>query len=133
MPLAAKEHGHDVIDAFLWGLLPDNEAVLRRWGSRFQVSARNAYALIAHVGEDCAGAVRFVRPERLAEAGTPPTGIQVEWLDEADVASRLLPGFGALGGVASAGENRAKWTQGPAPCRPRRSEATARASVSRVT
>jgi serine/threonine-protein kinase HipA len=89
MPLAAKEHGHGVIDAFLWGLLPDNAAVLRRWGARFQVSARNAYALIAHVGEDCAGAVRFVRPERLVEARTPPTGMEVEWLEEADVASRL--------------------------------------------
>ena len=89
MPLAAREHGHDAIDAFLWGLLPDSEAVLRRWGSRFQVSARNAYALMAHVGEDCAGAVRFVRPERLDEAAAPPAGIEVDWLTEADVASRL--------------------------------------------
>lgn len=89
MPLAAREHGHDAIDAFLWGLLPDSEAVLRRWGARFQVSARNAYALMAHVGEDCAGAVRFVQPDRLEEATAPPAGIEVEWLTEADIASRL--------------------------------------------
>jgi serine/threonine-protein kinase HipA len=25
MPLALSEHPHDKIDAFLWGLLPDNE------------------------------------------------------------------------------------------------------------
>ena len=26
MPLAASEHGHRPIEAFLWNLLPDNEA-----------------------------------------------------------------------------------------------------------
>jgi len=47
------------------GLLPDNEQVLARWAAKFQVSARNVFALISHVGEDCAGAVQFVTPERL--------------------------------------------------------------------
>ena len=89
MPLAAREHGHDVIDAFLWGLLPDNDAVLRRWGSRFQVSARDVFGLLANVGEDCAGAIRFVRPTRLDEAIRPPSAIDVDWLGEAGVAARL--------------------------------------------
>jgi serine/threonine-protein kinase HipA len=65
MPLGAAEHRAGVIEAFLWGLLPDNEQVLDRWARKFQVSARNAFALIANVGEDCAGAVQFVPPERL--------------------------------------------------------------------
>ena len=30
MPLAAKEHGRSVIEACLWGLLPDNEQILAR-------------------------------------------------------------------------------------------------------
>lgn len=58
MPLAAAGHPHAAIEAFLWGLLPDNEYVLRRWAQRFHVSPRNAFALIARVGEDCAGAAR---------------------------------------------------------------------------
>src|SRR5580704_13899719 len=58
MPLALAEHGHATVDAYLWGLLPDNEIIIERWARRFQVSARNAFALIAHVGEDCAGAIR---------------------------------------------------------------------------
>jgi serine/threonine-protein kinase HipA len=62
MPLASAEHGHARIEAFLWGLLPDNDRVLENWGKRFQVSPRNVFRLIAHVGEDCAGAVQFVRP-----------------------------------------------------------------------
>lgn len=88
MPLAAAEHGHAVIEAFLWGLLPDNEIVLERWAKRFQVSARNVFALIANVGEDCAGAVQFVRPERLESLLGEGPG-EILWLDEADVAARL--------------------------------------------
>jgi serine/threonine-protein kinase HipA len=65
MPLIVKEHGHRVVEAFLWGLLPDNDAVLSRWGRRFRVSPRNPFRLIEHVGEDCAGAVQFARPDRL--------------------------------------------------------------------
>jgi len=88
MPLAAQEHGPAVVQAFLWGLLPDNERVVDRWAAKFQVSARNVFALISHVGEDCAGAVQFVTPERF-EAIRSGEEDNVEWLDEADVAKRL--------------------------------------------
>ncbi len=88
MPLLAREHRHDRIDAFIWGLLPDNEQVLDRWAKKFQVSARNAFALIANVGEDCAGAVQFVRHERL-DAVLGGNDGDIDWLDEAGVAERL--------------------------------------------
>src|SRR5258708_18335609 len=86
--VALAEHGHAKIDTFLWGLLPDNEIVLDHWARKFHVSARNAFALIACVGEDCGGAVQFVRPERLeAILGEAPPPI--EWLDDAAIAQRL--------------------------------------------
>ena len=88
MPLAAKQHGRAPIDAYLWGLLPDNEQVLTRWAAKFQVSARNVFALISHVGEDCAGAVQFVTPDRL-DAIISGKEDKVEWLDEADIAKRM--------------------------------------------
>ena len=88
MPLTAEKHGPHAVDAFLWGLLPDNEIVLQRWGKKFQVSPRNAFALISHVGEDCAGAVQFVPPERLEAVQSGSQG-EVEWLDEFNVAERL--------------------------------------------
>jgi serine/threonine-protein kinase HipA len=88
MPLAALEHPHESIEAYIWGLLPDNELVLARWAKNFQVSARNAFALISQVGEDCAGAVQFVRPERL-EAVLQTGGDDIAWLDEAGIAERL--------------------------------------------
>jgi serine/threonine-protein kinase HipA len=92
MPLGATEHGHGAIETFLWGLLPDNEQVLSRWATTFQVSARNAFALISHVGEDCAGAVQFVMPDRVAaiRSGTEDT---VEWLSESDVAAKRPLGY----------------------------------------
>lgn len=65
MPLGSATHGHARIEAFLWGLLPDNDRVLQNWGKRFQVSPKNVFRLISHVGEDCAGAVQFVSPDRL--------------------------------------------------------------------
>jgi len=88
MPLAAAEHGPGVVEPFLWGLLPDNERVLDRWARKFQVSARNPFALIANVGEDCAGAVQFVRPERVDEVQSGAAD-KVDWLDETDIAERL--------------------------------------------
>ncbi len=88
MPLAAAEHGRAAIEAFLWGLLPDNEAILEGWARRFHVSARNPLALLSEVGEDCPGAVQFVRPERLDVCLTAEPE-PIEWLDEHAVAERL--------------------------------------------
>jgi len=88
MPLAAAVHEGRVVEAWLWGLLPDNEFILERWARRHQVSPRNPLALLAHVGEDCPGAVQIVRPERLeAVSGAGPG--EIRWLTRADVADRL--------------------------------------------
>jgi serine/threonine-protein kinase HipA len=88
MPLVQKDHAHAVVNPFLWGLLPDNELILERWAARFHVSSRNAFSLLTHVGEDCAGAVRFVIPDRehILEA---ERGASIEWLTIKGVASRL--------------------------------------------
>ncbi len=99
MPLSKRQHGDAAIRAWLWGLMPDDPAVLESWGKRFGVSRVDVVALLQHVGEDCAGAVQFVAPEREAHvlalgdddsltaegAGQLP----IEWLTEADVADRL--------------------------------------------
>ncbi len=88
MPLTAKDHSHSAVEPFMWGLLPDNEQVLRSWGQKFQVSPRNAFELLSHVGEDCAGAVQFVRPEKL-EASLVEEHPEPDWLTEAELAERL--------------------------------------------
>jgi serine/threonine-protein kinase HipA len=89
MPVALSEHSHAKIDGFLWGLLPDNDRVIQTWAQRYHVSPRYSFGLIAHVGEDCAGAVQFVRPERLTTLMREPRAREIEWLTEAQVAQRL--------------------------------------------
>jgi serine/threonine-protein kinase HipA len=88
MPLALSEHPHDKIDAFLWGLLPDNEATLNRLGRDHHVSPRSAFALISAVGEDCAGAEQFIRPERV-DALNAAAPADIQWLTEKEIAERL--------------------------------------------
>ncbi len=88
MPLAGREYDHRRVEPFLWGLLPDNELILERWARRFQVSARSVLGLLEHVGEDCAGAVRIVRPERV-DAITRRRPSAIEWLTDSAIAERL--------------------------------------------
>ena len=88
MPLGLSEHANSKIDPFLWGLLPDNERVLDQWGRRFHVSSRNAFGLLSNVGEDCAGAVQFVQPERLDHFHRRSPA-DVQWLTESIIAQRL--------------------------------------------
>jgi len=88
MPLAVSRHGHDKIEPWLWGLLPDNENVLARWARKFQASARSAFSLLNATGEDCPGAVQFVRPERASRL-LVSRARQVVWLTAAQVEARL--------------------------------------------
>jgi serine/threonine-protein kinase HipA len=89
MPLALKEHPHSVIEPFLWGLLPDNPRILEEWGRRFHVSPRNAFRIISHVGEDCAGAVQFLREEREHPQAAGARQSQVNWIDDQELARRI--------------------------------------------
>lgn len=88
MPLVVAEHEHGRIEPWLWGLLPDNEAILARWAQRFQVSPRNAFALLGAVGEDCAGAIQLATPERVPTLMEADQG-SVAWLSSSDIAERL--------------------------------------------
>lgn len=88
LPVRIAEHGHHAMAAFLWGLLPDNDRVLRRWARTHQTSAANPASLLSSsVGIDCAGAVQFVNvrdvDDVLAAEG------HVDWLTETELAGRL--------------------------------------------
>jgi serine/threonine-protein kinase HipA len=84
MPTITRIYEGKVVEAFLWGLLPDNEQTLARWAQRFQVSARNPFALLKNVGRDCAGAVQF-----LPCGDKVSRGEDVELLTEAQIGDRL--------------------------------------------
>lgn len=85
MPLDERRYSHEKANPWLWGLLPDNELVLARWAQRFQVSPSNAFGLLQGMGEDCAGAVRFIRPEKLDQANRGGKAL----ITEAEIERRL--------------------------------------------
>lgn len=88
MPLGGGTYAHEVVAPWLWGLLPDNERVLARWAKHYRVPASNPFFLLATpVGEDCAGAVRFVTSGRL-DAAQSRSG-RVRWLDDDEIAERI--------------------------------------------
>jgi serine/threonine-protein kinase HipA len=87
MPVETAEHQDQTVAPWLAGLLPDNESVIARWARTFQVGNSPFALLGTPVGEDCAGAVRFVTEDRL-EAALSRDGT-VQWLTDAEVAKRL--------------------------------------------
>lgn len=88
MPTQVKTHSDNVVTPWLWGLLPDNEAVLARWSRQFHVSASSPFALLGSpIGDDCAGAVRFAPPDQVDRVLTRPG--DVAWLTDDQVAERL--------------------------------------------
>ncbi|MBK8093212.1 MAG: type II toxin-antitoxin system HipA family toxin [Verrucomicrobiaceae bacterium] len=89
MPFAATDHRHEVVEAFLWGLLPDNEGVLKRWGERFHVSPRNPFRLLMNVGEECAGAVQLVQADKVDAWLAAPLSGKVKWLTAAEIGERM--------------------------------------------
>jgi serine/threonine-protein kinase HipA len=86
LPPRAEPYLAGAIGSYLWGLLPENPAVLDRWARDFRISAGNPVALLEHVGLDCPGAVQFVPPARLDDIAH---GGGVEWLTEQEVAGLL--------------------------------------------
>jgi serine/threonine-protein kinase HipA len=60
MPLSARQHRKRTVLPFFQGLLPDSEEALRSIARRFEVSERNPFALLAHVGADVAGALQVL-------------------------------------------------------------------------
>lgn len=88
MPLAEPTHEDRVITPWLWGLLPENVDVLRRWARQFEVSLSSPFSLLASpVGHDCAGAVQFATPDLAVDVFDRPG--RIDWLTDDEVAARL--------------------------------------------
>lgn len=86
--LSQSEHSGQHLRNWLWGLLPDNESVLARWGRTFSVSIGSPFGLLStEIGEDCPGAFSFVKPERV-DTVIGKKG-DVKWLNEKQLAAML--------------------------------------------
>lgn len=108
MPLSGSRHSNRVVSAWLDGLLPDNLSVREEWGRRFEVSPRNPFALLRHVGRDAAGAVQVLPVEV-----DPPDGAQrlgnVRRLTDREVCD-LLAGLIVRDGGWQVGAGSGRWS-----------------------
>jgi serine/threonine-protein kinase HipA len=79
LPLQAEAFDDHQARPFFAGLLPEGH--LRRLIARqFHVSGQNDFALLDHIGGECAGAVTFLEPGQ--PLPPPATDGEVEWLSD---------------------------------------------------
>ena len=98
LPLAGRTFAGVPVERYLRGLLTDDRARLRRLAAHFGVDATDAYALLAQLGEDCPGAVQFVRPERI-ETLLRAEPEQIDWLTAAALVAHHVHQVGRITSV----------------------------------
>ena len=86
LPLQAEPFDDRTSRPFFAGLLPEGQ-MRRLIAQRFQVSGQNDFALLDHIGGECAGAVSFLEPGQALR--TSPQGDDVQWLSDEEVVALL--------------------------------------------
>lgn len=86
MPVLDQAYSGRTLENWLWGLLPDDPETLARMARQFHVSPNNVFSLLRELGEDVAGAVQFIPPDRVEKT---IANSEVRWLDAADMDSRF--------------------------------------------
>ena len=84
LPLQAEPFNDQQTRPFFAGLLPEGKLRLLI-ARQFQVSKQNDFALLDHIGGECAGAVSLLSPDRL-----PPVTEQANDIDWLPVVARRL-------------------------------------------
>jgi serine/threonine-protein kinase HipA len=86
LPLQVEPFNDQQTRPFFAGLLPEGK--LRQLIARqFQVSKQNDFALLDHIGGECAGAVSLLPPDRLPAVSEPAN--EIDWLSDSDVLALL--------------------------------------------
>lgn len=104
LPLQAKPFDDRKTRPFFAGLLPEGQ-MRRLIAQQFQVSGQNDFALLDHIGGECAGAVTFLEPGQALPV--PTSNDDVQWLSDEDVVAILdeLPRRPMLAGKGLAGKD----------------------------
>lgn len=87
LPYRLNPYPQGKTDAFINGLLPEGAGVRDSLGREFHISSDNPFALLEHIGMDCAGAIQFIAPEEF-EASISGEGILTPCTD-AEIGRRL--------------------------------------------
>jgi serine/threonine-protein kinase HipA len=98
LPLQAEPFDDRQSRPFFAGLLPEGQ-MRRLIAQQFQVSGQNDFALLDHIGGECAGAVTFLQPGQTLPI--PARNDDVQWLSDEEVVVMLneLPRRPMLAGV----------------------------------
>ena len=86
LPLQGEPFDDHRARPFFAGLLPEGQ-MRRLIAQQFQVSGQNDFALLGHIGGECAGAVTFLAPGQALPA--PNHGDDVQWLSDKEVVAVL--------------------------------------------
>ncbi|MBT0961929.1 type II toxin-antitoxin system HipA family toxin [Denitromonas iodatirespirans] len=86
LPLQAEPFDDRKTRPFFAGLLPEGQ-MRRLIAQQFQVSGQNDFALLDHIGGECAGAVTFIEPGQAFPS--PNRNDDVQWLSEDEVVAIL--------------------------------------------
>lgn len=86
LPLQAEPFDDRQTRPFFAGLLPEGQ-MRRLIAQQFQVSGQNDFALLDHIGGECAGAVTFLEPGQALPATTAVDAVQ--WLSDEEVVAIL--------------------------------------------
>lgn len=86
LPLQAEPFDDRKTRPFFSGLLPEGQ-MRRLIAQQFQVSDQNDFALLDHIGGECAGAVTFLKPGQALPV--PARSDDVQWLSDEEVIAIL--------------------------------------------
>ena len=97
LPLQPEPFDDRKTRPFFAGLLPEGQ-MRRLIAQQFQVSGQNDFALLDHIGGECAGAVTFLAPGQALPA--PTRNDDVQWLGDEEILAILdeLPNRPMLAG-----------------------------------
>lgn len=86
LPLQAEPFDDHKTRPYFAGLLPEGQ-MRRLIAQQFQVSGQNDFALLDHIGGECAGAVTFLEPGQALPV--PARNDDVQWLSDREVVAML--------------------------------------------
>lgn len=86
LPLQAEPFDDRKARPFFAGLLPEGQ-VRRLIAQQLQISGQNDFALLDHIGGECAGAVTFLNPGQALSV--PTRSDDVQWLSDKEIVTIL--------------------------------------------
>lgn len=87
IPVSNRTYGQQVMNPYLFGLLPDSEDQRKAIAAEFDARPNNPVALLSHIGLDCPGGVQFCAEEGI-DTVLHRTG-EYRPIDDHEIALRL--------------------------------------------